>query len=120
MKEFKFSIIMGCIIAAILIGAICIGITNQSNVEIVCNVKVIDLQQQQLIKGSGNSISTEIRYLVITNKETFVCESSLLNGKFNNSDVFWHIKKDSTYNFRVAGIGKSFFTEYRNILELVY
>jgi len=119
MKHFKFSIVAGCIIAAILIGAICVSVTNQSNVEIVCKCKVMDLQQQQLINGSGNNISTEIRYLVITDKETFICESSLLNGKFNNSDIFWHLKKDSVYHFRVAGIGKSFFTQYRNILEIV-
>jgi len=119
MKDFKFTIVMVCIIAAILIFAICVSIANQSNVEIVTNCKVIDLQQQQLISGSDKHISTEIRYLVITDKETFVCESSILNGKYNNSDIFWHLKKDSTYNFKVAGIGKSMFTEYRNILDII-
>ena len=69
--------------------------------------------------GADGNMSTEIRYLVITNKETFVCESSLLNGKFNNSDIYWHLKKDSTYTFKVAGVGKSMITEYRNILEVV-
>jgi hypothetical protein len=64
-------------------------------------------------------MKTEIRYLVITDKETFVCESSLLNGKFNNTDIFYRLKKDSTYNFKVSGTGKSAFTEYRNILEIL-
>lgn len=63
-------------------------------------------------------MSTEIRYLVITYKETFICESSVLNGKFDNSDVFFHLVKDSTYTFNVEGYGKSMFYDYRNILSV--
>lgn len=107
------------LVVVLLIGSIIVSVWNQSNVSTVENCKVIDLQQQQLIKGSNGNMSTEIRYLVITDKETFVCESSLLNGKFNNSDIYWHLKKDSIYTFKVAGVGKSMITEYRNILEVV-
>lgn len=85
----------------------------------VDNCKVIDLQQQQLISGSQTSMTTQIRYLVITDKETFICESSLLNGKFDNSDIFFRLKKDSVYDFKVEGYGKSFIYDYRNILEIV-
>ena len=107
------------LVVVLLIGSIIVSVWNQSNVSTVENCKVMDLQQQQLIKGSDGNMSTEIRYLVITDKETFVCESSLLNGKFNNSDIYWCLKKDSTYTFKVAGVGKSIITEYRNILEVV-
>jgi len=107
------------LVVVLLIGLLIVSVWNQSNVSTVENCKVMDLQQQQLIKGSDGNMSTEIRYLVITDKETFVCESSLLNGKFNNSDIYWHLKKDSTYTFKVAGVGKSIITEYRNILEVV-
>jgi hypothetical protein len=44
---------------------------------------------------------------------------ALLIGKFNNSDIYWHLKEDSTYTFKVAGVGRSMITEYRNILEVV-
>lgn len=111
--------IIPVIIVIAIISAIALSVTNQSKIDVVNNCKVIELQQQQLIKGSGKGVSTEIRYLVITDKETFICESSLLNGKFNNSDAFWQLKKDSTYTFRVAGQGKSFLYDYRNILEVV-
>lgn len=107
------------LVVVLLIGSLIVSVLNQSNVSTVENCKVMDLQQQQLIKGSDGNMSTEIRYLVITDKETFVCESSLLNGKFNNSDIYWHLKKDSVYTFKVAGVGKSIITEYRNILEVV-
>lgn len=107
------------LVVVLLIGSIIVSVWNQSNVSTIENCKVMDLQQQQLIKGSDGNMSTEIRYLVITDKETFVCESSLLNGKFNNSDIYWRLKKDSTYTFKVAGVGKSMITEYRSILEVV-
>lgn len=87
--------------------------------EVVYKCKVIDLQQQQKITGNNGNMSTEYRYIVITDKETFICESSLFNGKFNNSDIFYNLHKDSTYTLRVAGIGKGIVTDYRNIIEIV-
>ena len=75
--------------------------------------------EQNIIKNtSGNSISTEIRYLVVTDKETFICESDVFNNKFNNSDIFFRLKQDSTYTFVVSGLGKSFLTDYRNIISI--
>jgi len=99
---------------ALLIG---FGVYSDTKVETVNDCKIIDLQQQQLISGSNGNMSTEIRYLVITDKETFICESSLINGKYDNSNIFYRLKKDSIYNFKVCGIGKTFVTKYRNILE---
>lgn len=107
------------ILSCIIITAIVISVLNETKVSTIENCKVIELQQQQLIKNTDEkTISTEIRYLVVTDKETFVCRSSTLNLKFNNSDIFFHLKKDSTYTFKVAGLGKGFFTDYRNILEV--
>lgn len=107
------------LIAAIFISAIAIYVLDECKVSTVDNCKVIELQQQQIISGNSSNVNTKIRYLIVTDKETFVCQNSLLNGKFNNSDIYWHLKKDSTYTFKVAGIGKSVMTEYRNILEVI-
>jgi hypothetical protein len=79
---------------------------------------VTKLTEQQLVKGSAENMKTEIRYLVITDKETFICENNLFMGKFNNSDIFYHLKEGQTYTFKVSGYGKSFFFDYRNILEI--
>jgi hypothetical protein len=103
------------IIAAVVFVAV--SFFNQTNVETVENCKVINLQQQQLISGTDGNLNTDIRYLVITDKETFICETSMLNMKFNNSDIYWRLKIDSVYNFKVAGFGKSILTQYRNILS---
>jgi hypothetical protein len=99
---------------ALLIG---LGVYNDTRIETIYNSKVIELQQQQLISGDKDGMTTEIRYLVITDKETFVCESSIINGKYDNSNIFWKLKKDSTYTFKVCGLGKGALFNYRNILE---
>jgi hypothetical protein len=112
---FKIGIII--LIITIIVCSIYIEIKNSSTISVVKDCKVIQLQQQQIIRGSDGNMSTDIRYLVITDKETFICESSFINGKYNNSDIFWRLKKDSTYTFKVAGIGKSFLFDYRNILQ---
>lgn len=106
--------------ALIIVGAISIGIYNDTKISIVKDCKVIELQQQQLITGGKDNMRTEIRYLVITDKETFICESSMLNGKFDNSNIFWNLKKDKTYTFKICGVGKGFLFDYRNVLEVVH
>lgn len=111
---FKIGFVL---VISLFVGYLVTGIVNDMTVNTVYNCKVIELQQQQLISGSQNNISTQIRYLIVTDKETFVCESSIINGKFNSSDIFWCLKKDSVYTFKVAGFGKSFITDYRNILD---
>ena len=111
------------LVIAIIIGLVMIGkfamFSTQYEKKVVRDCKVVKLQQQNIISGDNQSMKTDIRYLVITDKETFVCESSLLNGKFNNSDIFFRLKEDSTYTFQVCGIGKTAFTDYRNILDIV-
>ena len=90
-----------------------------TRVEVTTGHKVIKTYVQNTVSGSEGNLTTKVRYLVITDKETFVCENSVMNLKFNNSDIFFRIKQDSVYNFRVVGVGKILFTEYRNILEIV-
>lgn len=110
----KTTIAFFSVILLLLISSGVLTILDSTKIDKVGPCKVVELQQQQLIKEK----TTEIRYLVITDKETFVCESSLINGKFNNSDLFYHLKKDSTYTFKVCGFGKGPATDYRNILEI--
>jgi hypothetical protein len=114
MRKFKLVFIL---IALIIVGSLFVSVNNSTKIGYV-DCEVIKLQQQNIINGSENNVFTEIRYLVITDKETLICESSMLNGKFNNSDIFFRLKENKKYRFKVCGIGKSFFTDYRNILEV--
>ena len=108
------------VIIAITITVAVLQISNSLTISEARNQKIIDLQQQQLISGGKENVSTEIRYLIITDKETFICESSLLNNKFDNSNIFWHLKKGNNYNFKVSGKGKSLIYDYRNILDTIH
>jgi hypothetical protein len=79
--------------------------------------KVISKQMQTKISGTDGSISTEQRYLVRTDKEMFVVSNSLINMKYNNSEIYMGLDSGKTYTFVVCGWGKSMITEYRNILS---
>ena len=116
MRDFTKPLIV--VVLLIIITSVFINVFNDRLVEDVEDHKIIDLQQHQIISGTDGDIRTEMRYLVVTDKETFICENSILNGKFNNSDIFFRLKKDSIYNFKVVGFGKGFFTDYRNIIEI--
>jgi len=105
------------IIAALIVFRIAANASSALNLNTIKACKIVDLQQQQIISGSKESVSTNYRYLIITDKGTFISESSLLNGKYDNSEVFFGLKKDSIYDLKVSGYGKSFFFDYRNILS---
>ena len=62
---------------------------------------------------------TGIQYRIYTDHEVFSNEDSFLFGKFNSSDFYAQIHKDSTYYFRVAGWRKPRLSWYRNIVEFV-
>ncbi len=86
---------------------------DQNNTDTTAVVTIQDLQQQQVFRSS----TTDFRYIVICDTETFVIKSSLANWKFNNSDLFFRLERGKKYRFRVAGSGKGFWTDYRNILS---
>lgn len=79
---------------------------------------VIELKEQQKIHGSGEKMSTEIRFIVVTDKGTFTSEDAIMKWKFNNSEIFYNLKKDSAYTFVIAGIGNGFLTDYQNIISV--
>lgn len=111
MKNVKFLIIL------VFIVIISLNLWNAGNRTEYTNVTVNKLVAQNLISGSADDLSTEIRYLVVTNRGTFICESSLLSDKFNNSEIFYNLKEGATYKkFVTIGLGKSFFSDYKNLI----
>jgi len=113
MKNFKVLII-------VLIGAaLTLSLLNAGNRTEITNVTVKKLVAQNLVSGSSDNLATEIRYLVVTNKGIFLCESSILNGKFNNSEIFYSLKEDSTYTkFVTVGIRKTMLSDYPNLISV--
>lgn len=115
--EFTFTFYTLLLFVCLFLGALGISIFSQLTHNEVRGCVILDLQQQQKISGGSSNVSTEIRYLIITDKETFVSKNSFLNWKFNNADIFFHLERGKKYDFKVAGIGKGVLTDYRNILS---
>jgi hypothetical protein len=91
---------------------------NKVQTEIVED-KVIKLVEHLEINRNKGNKATNYRYMVVCEKETYIVESNIFQGKFNNSDIFYRIQEGKTYRFKVSGIGKSFATDYRNIIEVL-
>lgn len=68
----------------------------------------------KVVKNDGNSST----YLIFTDKGVFENSDSLVNGKWDSSDVYSEIKKGKTYVFHVRGIRNHFLSWYPNILSV--
>lgn len=68
----------------------------------------------KVVKNDGNSST----YLIFTDKGVFENSDSLVNGKWNSSDVYSEIKIGKTYTFHVRGIRNHFLSWYPNILNV--
>ena len=95
------------------VGALGVNLADQAIVREV-DATVVSVHQ---IPTMGHGKDFYMRYLVLTDKETFICAPSFLNVKFNNSDIFFRLKEGQRYHFRVSGFGKGMLTDYRNILS---
>ena len=91
-----------------------IGDTKRETIS--CTIR--SKQVQTRMTGAGGDITTEYRYLVKTDKELFVIENSLINGVYNNSELFMSLDTGKQYTITVCGWGKSIITEYRNIINI--
>lgn len=107
------------IVCFLIVTFIGLSIASDLNVSTVSNCKILHLKEQQIISGTKDHISTNIRFLIITNKGTFISESSFINGKFNNSDIFYRLEEGKVYNLKLCGFGKSFLFDYKNILDTI-
>lgn len=66
------------------------------------------------VKRSGESE----KYLIFTDKGTFEVTDNFVHFRFNSSDVYGSIRKDTCYNFVVTGFRSGLLSEYQNILEV--
>lgn len=109
----SFYLIIGIFVICIMAIPTC----NQFPTSIV-TCKILNLQSQQILSGEPGNASTHIRYIVITDRGTFVSETSVFHWKFNNSEIFYNLNVGSVYTMKVAGVGKSLLTDYKNIIKI--
>ena len=71
---------------------------------------------ERVVTGNGDSLSS--KYLVFTDKETFQNTDTIFYMKFNSSDIYGAIEKESKYESVVYGWRIPFLSMYRNIVSL--
>lgn len=72
--------------------------------------------EDKYIKRDGN----HDRYMVSTQEgETFKITDLLLKGKYNSADIYSKLKVGSTYVVKVTGVRWQFWSEFRNINEII-
>jgi hypothetical protein len=107
------------IVLLTLIAATLFIIASKLQVENVYNCKVVALSKDMHLSGSNGNMNTTYRLIVTTDSETFICEDHLpLLGIRNSEKIYYQLKVDSVYSFKVSGFGRGFITDYRNIISI--
>lgn len=73
--------------------------------------------QDKIVKSVGSGNNTTQEYLIFTDKGIFKDTDSLLNWKFNSSDVYGQLQKGHKYDCRVFGYRFGFTSDYPDILK---
>lgn len=58
------------------------------------------------------------RYLIFTDKGTFISKENILIGKYESSETFFKLQKGHKYHLKLSGWGKSMVTDYKNIIDV--
>ncbi len=105
----SFIIIISCVIVLFVALAYPIAYYSQWN---TYDVQIIDKERiTKVTDGSDQSY-----YLVYTDVGTFKVEDSIVLFRFNSSDVYGKLYKDSVYNIKTVGFRSGFLSEYPNII----
>jgi hypothetical protein len=102
------------LIAVIVILGFSCSVMGAKNDTVISNAKV---ESKERVCSSSSDSGQTCKYLVFTDKGTFEVTDSLLNGRFNSSDVYGRLHEGSTYNLKVVGFRIPIFSSYQNILE---
>lgn len=110
-STFKVIFVAMFIVFALI--AVISSTSSNSNKEVV-TIKVTD--KERVTTGTGSSFSS--KYLIYTDNEVFEDTDALLYSKFNSSDIYGKLHKDSTYKVVVVGMRIPVLSMYRNIIEI--
>lgn len=108
MNNFKAIFVLALFASILMIGC------DYTNVKTI-TCKVTD----KGVKRTGSGQDAEDLYLIYTDKGTFKIEDQLFYGKFNSSDLYGKIMKDSTYTFKVGGYRVGITSSYPNIIKIL-
>lgn len=107
---------LGCgFLAAMAIAGIAIPVSAAGSNYFHHSDVTFTVKDKGRVCDSGNS---SCYYLIYTDKGTFKDSDSLMNGKFNSSDVYGSITVGKTYNATVYGWRNGFLSMYKNIVDI--
>jgi len=102
------------IFAATMLAAVALTSTGCSQVN--QREVTVTVEEKERVCESGNG---GCKYLIFTDQGTFQNSDSLLEGKFDSSDVYSDLKVGKTYVVKVAGFRQGILSMYPNIIEVV-
>lgn len=100
------------IVIALLFGALvyCFTLANKRNI----NARVVKVDKVEEIKRNDSGITTDVYYLVFTNKGVFRVN---IKGLLARPHLAGKIKQDSLYRFELVGFEIPLLGVYSNVLE---
>jgi len=107
------------LIIVLIIIAVLVAIGGQFAGNAKEELVVITVTDKERITERSSNNSTDSKYLVYTDGETFENTDNLIQSKWNSSDLQGMLRKDSTYTVRVIGIRIPAMSMYRNIIEII-
>jgi len=102
------------LIAVAVIGIVIYNVAYYSTIE---DVTIVVTDKERIVESDGDKGTTS-KYLVFTESETFENTDEFWMGKWNSSDVQGGLKIGDTATVQVIGWRWSFFSMYRNIIEI--
>ena len=91
------------------------GITSEYFNKQVVTAKVLDKERITEIDNKSSKPKSESYYLVFTDKGTFELSDQFFFWKFNSSDMYGGLSRDSIYTFEIYGIRILMLSIYPNI-----
>jgi len=85
-----------------------VNIHDQRSIATIIDATILELPKRSL---------NDRRLYVSTDKGFFIVKDSYLNGTYNNTERYFSLKVGAKYDLLVCGIGKGYFTDYKNILS---
>jgi hypothetical protein len=101
----------------VFLGIIALTVGNPYGNDRQVTIHVTD-KDRVCSSDSGDGTRT-CQYLVYTDEGTFKNVDSILNHKWNSSDVQGELKRDHTYVVKVEGFRSGWRSEYPNIISVV-
>jgi hypothetical protein len=109
MKDNFPAIVIGIVVIGLIFILVFLPHTDRETLEVKIE------KSERVTTGSGDSTSS--KYLVFTDKGVFKNTDSLIEGKWNSSDVYGQIREGECYRLETYGWRVQFLSWYPNIVS---